>query len=181
MKTAVIIGSGVGGLASAIRFANKGYKVVVLEKNNYVGGKLTEIKLNDYRFDAGPSLFTMPELVDELFTLSSKNPKDYFQYDRLQTICKYFYEDGTVISATNDVNSFAKEVDLKTTDTKEDVLKHLKKSEFIYKTTAELFLTKSLHKISSYLNFSTFLSFIKTPFIGTLKTMNQTNSARFKD
>ena len=104
MKTAVVIGSGIGGLASAIRFKNKGYNVIVLEKNKYVGGKLTELNLNDFRFDAGPSLFTMPELVDELFTLSGKRPQDYFEYNRLSIICKYFYEDGTVITATDDLN-----------------------------------------------------------------------------
>ena len=77
MKTVIIIGSGIGGLASAIRFKSKGYKVIVLEKNNYVGGKLTELKLNEFRFDAGPSLFTMPELMTELFELTSKRAEDY--------------------------------------------------------------------------------------------------------
>tara|TARA_B100000809_G_C15101878_1_gene517238 strand:- start:531 stop:1997 length:1467 start_codon:yes stop_codon:yes gene_type:complete len=181
MKTAVVIGSGIGGLASAIRFKNKGYKVIVLEKNNYVGGKLTDLRLNDFRFDAGPSLFTMPELVDELFTLSGKQPKDYFEYDKLSTICKYFYEDGTVITATSDLNTFAKEIASKTKDSKESVLKHLAKSEFIYRTTASLFLTKSLHKIGSYLSFSTLWSFLKSPLINPFQTMNGANSTRFKD
>ena len=181
MKTAIVIGSGPGGLASSIRLANKGYKVIVLEKNNYVGGKLTEIRLDKFRFDAGPSLFTMPELVTELFELSSKNVADYFEYERLSTICKYFYADGTIITADSDVNKFAEEVEAKTTDSKEAVLKHLKQSEFIYNTTAELFLTKSLHKLSSYLNLSTFWSFLKFPFLNPLKTMDGVNSASFKD
>ena len=181
MKTALIIGSGVGGLASAIRFKNKGYEVIVLEKNNYVGGKLTEIHLNNFRFDAGPSLFTMPELVDELFTLSGKNPKDYFNYEALLTICKYFYEDGTVITATDDLEGFAKEVESKTKDSKEQVLKHLNQSKFIYNTTAKLFLTKSLHKLGSYLSLSTVFSFLKLPFINPFKTMNGANSSRFED
>jgi len=181
MKRAVIIGSGVGGLASAIRFRNKGYSVTVLEKNSYVGGKLSELKLNGFRFDAGPSLFTMPELVDELFTLSGKKTTAYFQYDQLQTICKYFYEDGTVISASKDIDKFAEEIELKTSDSKKSVIKHLKKSKFIYKTTATLFLTKSLHKVASYLSFSTFWSFLKLPLINPFQTMNGANSVRFKD
>lgn len=181
MKHAVIIGSGIGGLASAIRFKNKGYEVTVLEKNSYVGGKLSEIRLNDFRFDAGPSLFTMPELVDELFTLSGKTPSDYFQYKELDTICKYFYEDGTVITASKDIDKFAEEVGSKTKDNKETVVKHLKKSRFIYDTTAVLFLTKSLHKMASYLSFSTLWSFLKLPLINPFQTMDGANSNRFKD
>ena len=181
MKTVIIIGSGIGGLASAIRFKSKGYKVIVLEKNNYVGGKLTELKLNEFRFDAGPSLFTMPELMTELFELTSKRAEDYFEYEQLETICKYFFEDGTVISANKDVTKFASEIENKTLDNKEDVLKHLKKSEFIYNTTAKLFLTKSLHKLNSYFSLSTFWSFLKLPLISPFKTMNTANSARFKD
>jgi phytoene desaturase len=181
MKSVIIIGSGIGGLASAIRFKNKGYNVTVLEKNNYVGGKLTELKLNKFRFDAGPSLFTMPELVTELFELSSKRPEDYFEYEALETICNYFYEDGTVITASKDLDKFATEIESKTSDNKIAVLNHLKKSSFIYDTTSKLFLTKSLHKVSSYLSFSTFISFLKLPFISPFKTMNTANSAQFKD
>ena len=69
MKKAVIIGSGIAGIASAIRLQNKGYSVQILEKNNYPGGKITELTGNGFRFDAGPSLFTMPNLVTELFEI----------------------------------------------------------------------------------------------------------------
>jgi phytoene desaturase len=181
MKTVIIIGSGIGGLASAIRFKNKGYNVIVLEKNNYVGGKLSELKLNNFRFDSGPSLFTMPELVTELFELSSKQPEDYFKYETLDTICKYFYEDETVITACKDLDKFAHNIENNTTDKKETIIKHLEKSKFIYDTTADLFLTKSLHKINSYLNLSTFISFLKLPLISPFKTMNKVNSVQFKD
>lgn len=181
MKTVIVIGSGIGGLASAIRFKNKGYRVIVLEKNNYVGGKLTELKLNHFRFDSGPSLFTMPELVTELFNLSSKRPEDYFEYGTLTTICKYFYEDGTTITAPQSVNDFALNIENNTIDKKEAVLNHLKKSQFIYNTTADLFLTKSLHKLSSYLRLSTLISFLKLPFLSPFKTMSNVNSNQFKD
>ncbi|RYD72607.1 MAG: FAD-dependent oxidoreductase, partial [Sphingobacteriales bacterium] len=94
MRKAIIIGSGIAGIATAIRLAVKGYAVMVFESNSYPGGKLTEINIDGFRFDAGPSLFTMPQYVDELFTLAGKNPRDYFRYEKLEEICKYFYEDG---------------------------------------------------------------------------------------
>ena len=70
---AIIIGSGIAGLAAAIRLSVKGYRVSVFEANPYPGGKLSEINLEGYRFDAGPSLFTLPEQIEELFELSSKS------------------------------------------------------------------------------------------------------------
>ncbi|MGB3466982.1 MAG: FAD-dependent oxidoreductase [Cyclobacteriaceae bacterium] len=62
-----VIGAGIGGIATAIRLSLKGYEVTVFEANPYPGGKLSEFVTDEYRFDAGPSLFTMPEYVDELF------------------------------------------------------------------------------------------------------------------
>ena len=62
-----IIGSGIGGICAAIRLKSKGFDVEVFEKNKMPGGKLNTFSLDRFRFDAGPSLFTMPFLVDELF------------------------------------------------------------------------------------------------------------------
>ena len=76
-----IIGAGIAGLASAVRMAVRGYEVEVFEANTYPGGKLSQFDLQDYRFDAGPSLFTMPQYVDDLFRLAGEEPLDYFQYE----------------------------------------------------------------------------------------------------
>ncbi|PQJ82125.1 1-hydroxycarotenoid 3,4-desaturase CrtD [Polaribacter glomeratus] len=181
MKKAIIVGSGIAGIATAIRLQNKGYAVKVLEKNSYPGGKLTQLHGNGFRFDAGPSLFTMPNLVTELFEISGKNPSDYFKYEKLDILCNYFYEDGTRISANADINTFANEIETKTTDSAKQVKKHLEKSAFIYKATEAQFLSKSLHKISSFLSFSTLLSLFKLPFLNIFSSMNQVNQKAFKD
>jgi len=181
MKKAVVVGSGIAGLASAIRLQNKGYSVLVLEKNAYPGGKLTQLSGNGYRFDAGPSLFTMPNLVTELFELSGKNPKDYFDYDQLDVLCNYFYEDGTRISAYKEIDRFAEEIDRNTKDSAEKVKKHLNKSKFIYGATEEQFLNRSLHKVRSFLSFSTLVSILKLPFLNIFSTMNQVNEKMFAD
>ena len=82
MKKALIIGSGIGGIALSIRLSRIGYKVKVFESNSFPGGKIHSIKKNGFRFDAGPSLFTMPEYVDELFKICNENPRDYFNYKK---------------------------------------------------------------------------------------------------
>ena len=97
MKKAIIIGSGVGGLATALRLKAQGLDVLVFENNSYPGGKLSSFNLGQYRFDAGPSLLTMPHYIDELFELFNENPKDYFNYKRKDISCKYFWEDLSLI------------------------------------------------------------------------------------
>ena len=89
MKKAIIIGAGVAGLAASIRLALKGYKPHVFEINSYPGGKLSAFELKGYRFDAGPSLFTMPHFVTELFELAGEDSKLHFNY-RKKNLC-YIY------------------------------------------------------------------------------------------
>ena len=112
MKIAVI-GAGIGGIATAIRLANQGEKVEIFEANSYAGGKLSEFQQGSYRFDAGPSLFTMPHLVDELFKICGKNPIDYFSYERLPEVCRYFWEDGTRLNVSANIDTFSLEVEQK--------------------------------------------------------------------
>ena len=72
MSHAIVVGAGIAGIATAIRLRRKGYQVTVLEANHYPDGKLHVIEQDGYRFDIGPSLFTMPHLVTELFELYKK-------------------------------------------------------------------------------------------------------------
>jgi phytoene desaturase len=181
MKKAIVVGSGIAGIASAIRLQKKGYAVQVLEKNSYPGGKLTQFSKNGFRFDAGPSLFTMPNLVTELFKLAGKKASDYFNFVQLEILCNYFYEDGTRISANSDIAIFADEIERKTTDSAVQVKKHLEKSKFIYGATEELFLNKSLHKLRSFVSFSTLVSIVKLPFLNIFSAMNQVNEKEFTD
>ena len=106
MKKVIIIGSGVAGIASALRLKSIGYDVVVFENNNYPGGKLSSFKLGEYRFDAGPSLLTMPHYIDELFQLYDENPQDYFRYKKKDISCKYFWDDSIVLNAYSEKNKF---------------------------------------------------------------------------
>jgi phytoene desaturase len=174
-KKVIVIGAGVGGLATAIRLSVKGYDVEIFESNPYVGGKLSQINSNGFRFDAGPSLFTMPELVDELFRLAGKNPREHFNYLKLDESCRYFYPDGTFLKGYSDADKFAEEAAQKTGVNSDDVRKHLKKSAYIYDSTAFLFLERSLHKFKSYLSLKVVKSFLKFPFLGVFSSMDAAN------
>jgi phytoene desaturase len=181
MSKAIIIGAGIAGIATAIRLALRGHQVEVFETSDQAGGKLSEFRLESFRFDAGPSLFTMPLYVDELFRLAGKDPKEYFQYKKLDNICNYFYEDGTRIHAFADPKLFAEEIADKTNDSASSVLDFLKNSGDIYEITNPVFLQRSLHKLGSYLNLRTLKSLFRFSKIDAFRSMNQANEARFSD
>ena len=150
-----IIGSGVSGISAAIRLRSKGFDVEVYEKNTIPGGKLNTFKLDGFRFDAGPSLFTMPQLVDELFEINNLNPRDYFTYKKKKIHCKYFWDDKTKFTAYSNRKKFLKEVKNKFKVDESVVDKYLKKAKIKYDLTEKIFLRKSLHKLSSFLNIET--------------------------
>lgn len=181
MKKAIIIGSGIGGLAAAVRLALKGYAVQVLEANAYPGGKLSEINLDGYRFDAGPSLFTMPELVNELFELAGKQPSDYFTYQQLQTNCHYFYEDGLRLHAFANRERLLAEFETKTDDDRHTIAAALDKSRELYEILAELFMYRSMHHVSTYLNRRAFHAYTRLHKLDFFRTMHRANETRFKD
>ena len=180
-QKAIVIGAGIAGIASAIRFAVKGFDVEVFEANAYAGGKLAEMNFQGFRFDAGPSLFTMPQYVDELFQLAGKNPKDYFEYERLDEVCRYFYEDGLRLTAHTDANKFAAEIEAKTAASAKEIHQFLKKSETIYEVTNKVFLERSLHKVKSYLHWDTLKSVFRFGQIDAFRTQAKANQSFFKD
>ena len=149
MSKAIVIGAGIAGLASALRLKHQGYDVDVFEKNNYTGGKIHALYLNAYRFDLGPSLFTMPTLVEELFQLFNKKPEDHFQYIKKDTICNYFWEDGTSFSASANTKKFIEEASDTFNEPKENIKKYLQKSKLKYNLTSPVFLEKSLQEHSA--------------------------------
>lgn len=180
MRKVGIIGAGIAGIAAAIRLASKGYSVEVFDANSYPGGKLSEVRLKDYRFDAGPSLFTMPQYVDELFQIAGKRPADYFEYESLAIACRYFYEDGTIINAYTNPQKFAREVKEKLGVEEKIILNHLSHAARIYKAVGKLFLEKSLHKIGNYLSLDTLKALFYLPGIDLYKTLHESNQSRLK-
>ena len=160
-------------MASAIRLAKKGYNVTVFEKNAYAGGKLSELKIGDYRFDKGPSLLTLPNLIDDLTDLCSYPEK--FKYIVLKTITHYFFEDGTRLKAEASVKDFAKELKDKLGEEEKQVLNYFKRSAFYYDTTAEIFLHQSLHRFKNFLNLKTLKGILRAPRLKLFSTMDEEN------
>lgn len=149
MKAAVI-GSGIGGLACAVRIAAQGHSVTVYEKNLSPGGKVSELRAGKFRFDTGPSLFTLPELAEELFVLYGENMRDYLPYEKLDINCRYFFPDGSRFDFFTDPEKLDDEIRRATLEKPETVFRRLRKVREAYETGAPVFLFTDFHRLSNY-------------------------------
>ena len=179
-KKAVVIGSGIAGLAASIRLVAQGYEVHMYEKSDKPGGKLGFFSEKGYQFDTGPSLFTQPHQLEALLALVGEKLSDYFTCHRMPVSCHYFYEDGTFIEAFADPDLFAKEAHEKTGEPVSSIKNYLAASEKLYTRIGQVFLNYSLHKISTLFKVPLFsaLGAFKLPYI--TRSMHKHNERSFK-
>ena len=111
MSRIVVIGAGVGGLAAAARLAHAGHDVTVCEAQAVVGGKLGSYERDGFRFDTGPSLVTMPQVLHELFADTGGWPAD-LELTPVHPIARYRYADGTTFDATAVLDDFCARLDV---------------------------------------------------------------------
>jgi phytoene desaturase len=92
---AVVIGSGFGGLAAAVRLRARGYEVTVVEALDRPGGRARVIEQDGFTFDAGPTVITAPYLLHELFELTGRDSRDYFELVPVDPFYRIRYADGS--------------------------------------------------------------------------------------
>ncbi len=92
-----VIGSGLGGLATAATLAARGYDVEVFEKNSWLGGKAAVLRENGFRFDMGPTILIQPSVLRKIFGEAGRNLDDYLPMKRLDPAWRCFFEDGSVL------------------------------------------------------------------------------------
>lgn len=171
MTRAIIIGSGIAGLASAIRLARQGIVVEVFETSGTPGGKISERTRNGFRFDGGPSLLTLPELISGLLDDDLR-----FPIRKLDLITQYFYPDGARVLAFSDVQKLSAEIQEKLNVPPGTVTSYLRKAENVYNLTSDLFIFGSFHRLKNLMNLKalkTLLSFRKLQAFRSLHDFNQ--------
>ena len=178
---AIIIGAGVAGLATSIRLACQGYQVQVFEKNAFPGGKLHHFEQDGFHFDAGPSLFTRPQLIEELFTLAGEPIEEYFSYERLPVSCNYFYEDGSHLIAYADRHQLAHELAEKHGEKEETVIDYLNNAAGLFDKVGNIFLEHSLHDGSVFREASVSSAIRATRWQHLFGSMHRLNANAFNN
>jgi len=92
---AVVIGSGFGGLAAAVRLRMKGYRVTVLEALDQPGGRARVFRRDGFTFDAGPTVITAPYLIEELFQMAGRSLADYVRLVPVDPFYRVLFNDGS--------------------------------------------------------------------------------------
>ena len=108
--TAIVVGSGFGGLAAAIRLSVMGYKVTVLEKLDGPGGRGYVRKKDGFTFDGGPTIVTVPFLFEELWALCGKKFSDDVDLRLMDPFYRVRFNDGTHFDYSGDADKMRAEV-----------------------------------------------------------------------
>ena len=106
----VVIGSGFGGIAAAIRLKAKGHKVTLIEKHPDLGGRARVFKRNGFIYDGGPTVITAPYLINELFELFQKDSKDYIKLSPLKVWYQFVFEDNSKFNYSGNETEMKKQI-----------------------------------------------------------------------
>lgn len=147
-KHTAVIGAGLGGLAAAALFARQGYRVTVFEKNTTPGGKMQEIRSGKYRFDTGPSLLTLPFILEKLFQSCGQNLSGFLELVRPEPLCRYFYPDDKRFDSFSNPDDALREVGKVFPEDLENYQNFLHYSEDLYRRISEAYLMNPLYDLS---------------------------------
>jgi phytoene desaturase len=134
---AIVIGSGFGGLAAAVRLGARGYRVTVLEKLEAPGGRAFVYRQDGFTFDAGPTVITAPFLLEELWALCGKRMADDIDLRPVSPYYRIRFDDGAVFNYTGDSESMKAEIARFSPSDVAGYERFLKASEAIYKVGFE--------------------------------------------
>lgn len=178
--SAAVVGAGLAGLACAARLAHAGFRVDLYDQQPQAGGKAGSRSLEGFRFDTGPSLFTMPQVFAELFSELGERLEDHLHPIPLDPICTYRYPEGPVLRAFGDPDRFAAEIENKFGESGESLRRYLRHTGRIY-DEAELFLRHSLHEPSTYLQPFARRALLRLGRLDAFRSLHRANAGFFAD
>lgn len=146
MKSCAVVGGGIGGLSAALLLAHYGYRVEVFEQQPQVGGKAVSTSARGFRFDMGPTLFTMPFVLEEIFAATGRNINDYIELQLLEETTRYFYADGTEFRAFSDMKRYYSEAKHAFSDPLQRLSRYFSYCKTIYDLTADIFMFAPFHE-----------------------------------
>jgi len=174
-STALVIGAGIGGIATAARLAKNGYSVTVLEKNEQAGGRCNQIIRDGHRFDIGPTLFLMPEVWEETFAALGEKLSCHLDLRRIDPTYKVRFADGLQLELTSNIGEMQIQLDKVEKTAFTGFLNYIAEGSKHYKVSLEKFVGRNFYNIFDY------FSLTNLPLIFQLKALNKhyANVSRF--
>ena len=130
----LVIGSGFGGLAAAIRLRAQGHQVTVLEQRDQPGGRAYVYRQDGFTFDGGPTIITAPWLIDEVFAAAGKRTADYVSIVPIDPFYQIRFEDGTVFRYNGDREAIIRQIQALNPDDVAGYRRFVREAERVFST-----------------------------------------------
>ncbi|MEC8248383.1 MAG: phytoene desaturase family protein [Bacteroidota bacterium] len=167
-KKVIIIGSGAGGLSTAILLAKKGYEVTVLEKNPSFGGRGAVFSANGFQFDMGPSWYLMPDIFEHFFSLIGENINDYLNLKRLDPSYKIWFEEHPQpVKMTSDLERDAQIFESFEPGVMKKINIYLKEAAAKYNISKQTFIYKPFNSVLDFIDRRTLFLWTKFSVISS--------------
>lgn len=135
-----VFGGGVGGLAAAISLASAGQRVLLLEQNEWIGGKMGEHRAAGFRWDSGPSVITMRNVFESLFAAAGQRLEDYLTLKPVNPLTRYFFWDGAQVDICRDLSQTLEQIAALEERDVEGYLAFLAEAARVYRIVSPVFL-----------------------------------------
>lgn len=146
---AIVIGSGFGGLAAAVRLGARGWRVTILEKLDAPGGRAYVFRQDGFTFDAGPTIITAPYLLEELWTLAGRRLDQDVELRRIDPFYRIRFDDGETMRCTGDLDAMRAEVRRLAPSDVDGFDRFIRESERIFRIAFTELADKPFHSLSS--------------------------------
>ncbi len=149
-KSVLIVGTGLGGLATGLRLISRGYKVTFVEKNHKAGGRLNQLKKDGFTFDTGPSFFSMPFEFEELINdCGLEMPFSFVELEPLYTV--HFKSGNKKFYLHKDIDKLSAQFEGIEDDFKNKFTAYLNKCEALYNDTVDIVIRQNFDNLPAYL------------------------------
>jgi len=153
-KSAVIIGAGVGGIATAIQLARHGFQVHVYEKNASPGGRCGQILRDGHRFDLGATIYLMPSIYRDVFASMGLTIEDCFESRPLPVIYRMYFDDGEVFDFTTDEVRLKQQAERLEPGSYDQLKTYITTGYTLFELAMKKLLGRNFYNIFQFINFS---------------------------
>jgi phytoene desaturase len=150
MNSVIVVGAGIGGIATAARLARAGYGVTLVEKNGTPGGRLSWLDLGGYHFDMGPTLFLMPAVFAETYTALGERMEQHLDLQRIDPTYRVHFHDGASLDLTADLERMRSQLDALEPGAFGQYLRFLAEGYKHYELSLRYFVGRNFRSLAEY-------------------------------